>query len=156
MKEFLSQKGIPYIEKDVSVDHSAANEMVSKTGQTGVPVIILDEEAVVGFDRGRLESIIAVKMARKPSFGLKIADASSIAMKRGGLPVFGAYIGGVRTGSEADKMGLKEGDIITELNIQPIRNSRDLETAISRLGSGSRLQLVFSRGGNILKAETVL
>ena len=153
MKEFLSQKGIPYVEKDVSVDRDAAGEMISKSGQTGVPVIVLDDEVVVGFDRDRLEKIISSTAAQRPSLGLKIADASSIAMKQGGIPVFGAYVGGVRPGSVASKMGLQPGDIITELNMQPIRNSSDIETALARLSIGARFQIVFSRGSRVLKAD---
>lgn len=153
MKEFLSQKGVRYVEKDVSVDRDAANEMVNKSGQMGVPVIVVDDEVVIGFDRERLERLISADGVRRPPFGLKIADASSIAMKQGGIPVFGAYVGSVRPGSIAGKMGLQTGDIITELNMQPIHNSTDIETALARLSIGARFQIVFTRGSQTLKAE---
>ncbi len=153
MKEFLSQKGVPYVEKDVSVDRDAAGEMISKSGQTGVPVIVLDEEVVIGFDRERLEKIISGAAAQRPPFGLKIADASGVAMKQGGIPVFGAYVGAVRPGSIAGRMGLQPGDIITELNMQPIRNSMDFETALARLNIAAKFQIVFTRGSQTLKAE---
>ena len=39
VKQFLSQRGIKFTEHDVSVDRAAAAEMVSKSGQMGVPVI---------------------------------------------------------------------------------------------------------------------
>ncbi len=58
-KGFLSQKGIPYIEKDVSTDAAAVDEMFEKSGQLGVPVIIVDDEVVVGFDKSYLESLLA-------------------------------------------------------------------------------------------------
>lgn len=153
MKEFLSQKGIPYVEKDVSVDRDAAYEMANKSGQMGVPVIVMDDQVVIGFDRERLESIISARTAQRPSFGLRIADASSIAMKQGGVPVFGAYVGAVRPGSIAGRMGLQIGDIITELNMRPVRNGADLETALAKLDIGAKFQIVFTRGSQTLKAE---
>ncbi|MDZ4247318.1 MAG: PDZ domain-containing protein [Dehalococcoidia bacterium] len=116
----------------------------------------MDDEVVIGFDRGRLQHIIENKIRGKPSFGLKVADATSISLKEKGVPAFGAYVAGVKDGSLATKMGLQTGDIITELNMQPIRNSKDIETAMVRLSRGSRIQIIFQRGGNILKAEGIL
>jgi glutaredoxin 3 len=57
-KGFLSQKGIPYIEKDVASDPALADEMFEKSGQLGVPVILVDGEVIVGFDKGYLESVL--------------------------------------------------------------------------------------------------
>ncbi|HJX12110.1 MAG TPA: glutaredoxin family protein [Dehalococcoidales bacterium] len=55
-KEYLSQKKIPYQERDVSIDHDAAREMVEKTKQMGVPVIIVDDkEIIIGFNPARLQ-----------------------------------------------------------------------------------------------------
>ncbi len=52
MKEFLSQKGVSFDERDVSRDPSCAQELVDSTGQMGVPVTIINGQVVVGFDRG--------------------------------------------------------------------------------------------------------
>jgi glutaredoxin len=46
VKEFLSQRGIAFEERDVSRDTNAAQEVVSKTGQMGVPVTIIDGQTV--------------------------------------------------------------------------------------------------------------
>ena len=59
-KEFLSQKKIPYVERNVAYDSDAAAEMVSLSGQRGVPVIVVDQEIVVGFDRPRLDDCLRV------------------------------------------------------------------------------------------------
>jgi len=50
---------VPYEAVDVSVNRQALDEMMSKSGQRGVPVIAMDDEIIVGFDRERLESILA-------------------------------------------------------------------------------------------------
>lgn len=128
--------------------------MVEKTGQMGVPVTVLDGEAVVGFDRERLEKIIAASGAR-PSFGLKIADASGITRKEGGVPVFGAYVGDVRPSSTASQIGVKPGDIITEFNMQPVHNAHDLEDALLKMAPNARVQMVISREGRTLAVEGV-
>jgi glutaredoxin len=53
VKEFLSQRGIGFKEYDVSRDPSAAQELVRSTGQMGVPVTVINGQAIVGFDRSQ-------------------------------------------------------------------------------------------------------
>jgi len=157
VKDFLSQKGVKFTEHDVSVNRAAAEEMVSKTGQMGVPVITIDNEVVVGFDRGRLEQLLSRgNGSQHPHFGLQIADASKIAQKSGLVPVFGAFVGRVAASSPGEKAGLKQGDIITELNLRPISNADDLENALSGLSAGNRVTIIFQRGQEQLKSEIVL
>ena len=43
----------------MSKDHDKAREMVEKTGQMGVPVVIIDENIVVGFNRARIDELLA-------------------------------------------------------------------------------------------------
>ena len=88
-------------EKDVAEDRAAAYEMLRKTGQTGVPVILVNDEVVIGFDRPRLELLLAKRAEGKRSFGLGIADASRIAQRQGAVPVFGAFAGRVAVGGRA-------------------------------------------------------
>ena len=57
MKEFLHQKGVPFVEKDVSKDEAALDELLEK-GFSATPVTIIDGEAVVGFNRQRLEQLL--------------------------------------------------------------------------------------------------
>ena len=49
---------VAYEAVDVSLDRTALDEMMAKSGQRGVPVIAVDDEIIVGFDRERLESIL--------------------------------------------------------------------------------------------------
>ncbi len=63
-KDFLQEKGVEYTEIDVSVDQQKAQEMVEKTGQMGVPVIIIEkdgkEEVLVGFDQVQLTNLLGL------------------------------------------------------------------------------------------------
>jgi len=60
-KEFLKANKVEYKEIDVSEDEKAAQHMIEKSGQMGVPVIEIDGKMVVGF----------VKPAIKKALGLK-------------------------------------------------------------------------------------
>ncbi|MFZ2803764.1 MAG: Uxx-star family glutaredoxin-like (seleno)protein [Patescibacteria group bacterium] len=60
-KEFLKEKGIAFADIDVSSDPAAANEMVKKSGQMGVPVIDIDGQIIVGWNKGALEEAIGMK-----------------------------------------------------------------------------------------------
>lgn len=57
VKEFLSQKGVEFTERDVAVDEKAIGEL-QKLGIMTTPVTVIDEVVVVGFDRDRLESLL--------------------------------------------------------------------------------------------------
>jgi S1-C subfamily serine protease len=141
----------------VSRDQMAAQDMVSRSGQMGVPVIIVDDQVVVGFNQPRLETLLAGRSETRPKpFGLRIADASKISQQSGGVPVFGAYVGGVAPGSPAERAGLRAGDVVTELNMRPIRNAADLEQAIRQLQPGGHVQISFLRGGQNMVGETAL
>ena len=58
-KDYLSRKGIPYVDYNVAGDREKAKEMIQKSGQMGVPVIIVDDEIVVGFNQAKLDELLS-------------------------------------------------------------------------------------------------
>jgi len=55
VKEYLSQKGVPFEEKDILRDAVAADELATLTqGAATAPVVVIGEKVVVGFDRPEL------------------------------------------------------------------------------------------------------
>ena len=60
VKEFLSQNGIAYEEKDVSADEAALHELMHM-GVFTTPATVIDGEVVVGFDRKRLAELLEVE-----------------------------------------------------------------------------------------------
>ncbi len=48
-----------YTEINVAADREKAREMVQKSGQMGVPVILVDQEMIIGFDEARLQSLLS-------------------------------------------------------------------------------------------------
>jgi len=57
-KEFFKENNVAFDDVDVSEDVAAAQEMVQKSGQMGVPVIDLNGEIIVGFDVQRLTELM--------------------------------------------------------------------------------------------------
>ena len=60
-KAFFKENNVVYEEKDVSVDAAARDEMVAKSNQMGVPVIDIDGELIVGFDKERISKLLNIK-----------------------------------------------------------------------------------------------
>ncbi|MEN9921398.1 MAG: hypothetical protein RLZZ517_376 [Candidatus Parcubacteria bacterium] len=58
-KDFFKANGVEYTELDVAADLAARADMVSKSGQMGVPVIDIEGTIVIGFDEERLKAAIA-------------------------------------------------------------------------------------------------
>lgn len=59
-KDFLKEKEIGYTEYDVAHDLARRQEMIQKSGQMGVPVILVGDELIVGFDQERLTSSLGL------------------------------------------------------------------------------------------------
>lgn len=57
-KSYLEEKGIEYTEKNVQTDKDARKELMAM-GHRGVPVIVIDDEEIVGFDKNKIEEILA-------------------------------------------------------------------------------------------------
>ena len=60
-KEYFKANGVKYSEFDVASNLEKRKEMMEKSGQLGVPVIIIDNNVVVGFDRPRLAQLLGIK-----------------------------------------------------------------------------------------------
>jgi glutaredoxin 3 len=59
VKEFLSRKGIDFIERDVAQDEEAMRELEA-LGVLATPVTLVNGEIVVGFDKPKLERLLGL------------------------------------------------------------------------------------------------
>ena len=59
-KEYFKKNNIEYTEYDVAVDMAKRQELIDKTHQMGVPVIIIDGKIVIGFDRGKINQLLGL------------------------------------------------------------------------------------------------
>jgi len=57
-KDYFKENNIPFESFDVSTDREKQMEILDKTGQMGVPVIMIDNEIVIGFDKTRIEELL--------------------------------------------------------------------------------------------------
>ena len=64
-KEFLKEQGIEYTDYNVAEDADKRTEMIEKSGQMGVPVIVVsggegEPEMMVGFDQAKLSAALGI------------------------------------------------------------------------------------------------
>ena len=59
-KNYFKDKKVPFEDIDVSQDHDAAEEMVKISGQMGVPVILIDEKVIIGFEKPTIEKLLSM------------------------------------------------------------------------------------------------
>ena len=59
-KEYFTQNNIPYENYDVLSDIAKRSEMLEKSGQMGVPVIIIDDLVIVGFDKPKIAKALGL------------------------------------------------------------------------------------------------
>lgn len=59
-KDYFTENGVTYTEYNVSSDLEKRKEMIEKSGQMGVPVIYVDNDMTVGFDKPRLASLLGI------------------------------------------------------------------------------------------------
>jgi len=59
-KQFLKENNIEFEDIDVSTDDVKAQEMMSKSGQMGVPVLDIDGQIIVGFERGKIKEALGI------------------------------------------------------------------------------------------------
>lgn len=59
-KQFLKDNNIVFEDIDVSTNQAAGEEMVQKSGQMGVPVLDIEGEIIVGFDKDRIKQVLGI------------------------------------------------------------------------------------------------
>ena len=60
VKQFLKENNIEFTNLDVGSNQQAADEMVKKTGQMGVPVLDIDGEMIIGFDKDKIKLALGI------------------------------------------------------------------------------------------------
>jgi glutaredoxin 3 len=60
-KQYFIQRKVKFTEVDVTKNQSAIKDLIRLTGQTGVPVILIDNKPVVGFDRAKIDKLLGLK-----------------------------------------------------------------------------------------------
>lgn len=61
LKEFLKENNFDFEDIDVSQDQTSLNEMIEKSGQTGVPIVDIDGQIIIGFDKEKIVKLLNIK-----------------------------------------------------------------------------------------------
>ena len=61
LKEFLKEHNIEFEEVDVSKDEKARDEMIKKSGKLEAPIVEIDGQIVVGFDKEKICKLLNIK-----------------------------------------------------------------------------------------------
>lgn len=59
-EEYFGKNNIPYTEYDVAKDAARRQELLDKTHQYGVPVIVINDKIVLGFDRAKINRLLGL------------------------------------------------------------------------------------------------
>ncbi len=59
-KDFFKEKNVEFTEFNVAEDQEKRAEMLKKSGQMGVPVIIIDNELIVGFNKPKIVELLGI------------------------------------------------------------------------------------------------
>ena len=59
-KDYFKANNVTYTEYDVASNLEKRKEMVDKSGQLGVPVIIIGNELTVGFDKPKIAKLLSL------------------------------------------------------------------------------------------------
>ena len=60
LKEYLKEHNVAFEDIDASQDKNALDEMVEKSGQMGVPVVDIDGEIIIGFDKNKINQLLNI------------------------------------------------------------------------------------------------
>jgi len=61
LKTFLKERNIEFEDVDVSQDEEAKERIIKETGQIGVPVVEIDGQYVVGFDKEKIFELLKIQ-----------------------------------------------------------------------------------------------
>jgi glutaredoxin-like YruB-family protein len=59
-KEYFKKNNIVFQEYDVATDVKRRQEMLDRTHQFGVPVIIIDNQIILGFDKAKVSQLLGI------------------------------------------------------------------------------------------------
>lgn len=129
------------------------NMKLASTGIEGMGFAIPIEEATSYAD-----AIIKGEDLSRPYIGIEMAEASNIynASRYGISAMDGVLIAGVENNSPADKAGLKEGDVITELNGTSITDIPSLRYQLYKYKSGDTITVKYMRNNKVQSSKLTL
>lgn len=60
LKKFLQERNVVFEDIDVSKNKSVLEQMIALSGQMGVPVVDIDGQIIVGFDKDKISRLLGI------------------------------------------------------------------------------------------------
>ena len=135
------------------LDHHCPTDTVDKIDPEGLIKVASVAKEVIEYLSGRKELITATIT------GTRVEPTPKRRVSLGTIPDFaykgtGYRLSGVVPGSPAEACGLKEGDVITLIDSDPVNNLKDLSNILKSLAPGNRISITFVRDGKETRVET--
>ena len=146
------------LEFSMSTGHVSAKDRAITTEESTTPINVFQIDAAVNSgnsggpvynDQGQVVGVVNAKYSATGVEGIGFAipaNDSSMYSQYYDMPV-GAYVGGVTSGSCADKAGIEKGDIITKIDGEEITSYTDLKNAVSNHSAGDTVEVELYRAG---------
>ncbi|MFL5729973.1 MAG: Do family serine endopeptidase [Cytophagaceae bacterium] len=104
-----------------------------------------------------MDDLLKYGQVQRALLGVTILDINAKMAKEKGFKEYsGVYVAGVNPGSAADKAGLKEGDVITQINGIVVNSASELQENVARFRPGDKIKVNYLRGGKAYEAQAVL
>jgi glutaredoxin len=62
VRDFLTQYGVPFVERNIRKDRRALDELLDRTGRLVVPVLFVGDEPIVGWDEERMRRLVHLRV----------------------------------------------------------------------------------------------
>jgi len=59
-KEYFKKNNIEYTDYNVQIDIEKRKEMLAKSGQLGIPVILIDDQVIIGFNKPKVNELLGL------------------------------------------------------------------------------------------------
>ena len=148
-----------FLQTDAPINHgNSGGALVNTKGElVGINSQILSETGgnigigfaiPVNMAKHVMEQLRTTGKVTRAQLGVTVQPVTSdMAQSLGLKQVGGAIVSSVTSGSAADRSGLKQGDVITTFNGQPVHDTNSLRNRVAEAGPGSSADLVIIRDG---------
>lgn len=147
-----------FIQTDASINPgNSGGALLDLSGRLiGINTAILGPGGNIGIDfavsvdmaRAVMEQIIQFGEVRRGRLGVEVADITPAVVDELRInrpPARGSVIMGVESGSRAERAGLRRGDVITRVNGNEVRETRDLRNRLALIRAGENVEITYVR-----------
>ncbi len=147
--------------KDIILELNGERITTSRQLTSLIAKIPVDDSARIKILRNGKEKTVKVKIAKRPEerlaarsgppeqteeFGIRVSDLTPEVTQRFNIDeTAGIIVTHVESGSKGDGADVRVGDIIKEINRQPVKNAAEYKSLLSQIGSGESVQLFIRR-----------